>query len=67
VDDEEWGERVHAFVAPYKEGAIDVEELTAYCRKELAGPKRPRAFTVMEALPRNPTGKVLKRQLRDLV
>jgi fatty-acyl-CoA synthase len=67
VPDDEWGERVHAFVSARMGASIDEEELAAYCRQELAGPKRPRAFTIMDTLPRNPTGKVLKRQLRELV
>lgn len=64
LPDEEWGERVHAFVEPRAGEALEVDELVAFCKQRLAGPKRPRAFTVLPALPRNPTGKILKRELR---
>ena len=40
------------------------EELIAYCREHLAHYKCPRSVDVLEALPRNPTGKILKRELR---
>ena len=62
--DPEWGERVMAFVV-VREGAVaDSEVLKAWVRDRLAGPKRPREYAFMAALPRNPTGKVLKRELR---
>ncbi len=64
LPDDEWGERVTAFVV-FREGAApDAEVLKAWTRDRLAGPKRPREYVVMSALPRNPTGKVLKRELR---
>ena len=40
------------------------EELIAHCREHLAHFKCPRSVDVVEALPRNPTGKILKRELR---
>ena len=40
------------------------EELIAYCRERLAKFKCPKSVDVLEALPRNPTGKILKRDLR---
>jgi acyl-CoA synthetase (AMP-forming)/AMP-acid ligase II len=64
LPDPEWGERVHAFVEPRPGTTIDEPALLAFCRERLAGPKRPRGVTVLDALPRNPTGKVLKRELR---
>lgn len=66
VPDDEWGERVRAFVGLRKGHSVQEEDLLAFCRQELAGPKRPREIRIMDTLPRNPTGKVLKRQLRDL-
>jgi fatty-acyl-CoA synthase len=67
IPDPEWGERVTAFVV-LKNGVVDDgvdARLKAYCKERLAGPKVPRAIVVMnEPLPRNPTGKVLKRELR---
>ena len=64
VDDPEWGERVRAFVVRRGASALDDGTLKAWCRERLAGPKVPREFVFLEALPRNPTGKVLKRELR---
>jgi fatty-acyl-CoA synthase len=64
VEDEEWGERVCAFVVPAYPGAIDESDVLMHCRATLAGPKRPREVYFIDTLPRNPTGKVLKRELR---
>jgi fatty-acyl-CoA synthase len=65
VPDREWGERVRAFVVPRAGTTLDVGALKAFARERLAGPKVPRDFIVVDALPRNPTGKVLKRELRE--
>lgn len=65
VPDEEWGERVRAFVVP-RTPDLDPLELVAWARARLAGPKVPREVRLMEELPKNPTGKVLKRELRTL-
>ena len=65
VPDREWGERVRAFVVPRAGATLDERELKAFARERLAGPKVPRDFVVIDALPRNPTGKVLKRELRE--
>lgn len=63
VRDDEWGERVcAAVVAQPSEGLL--QRLEEHCRRELSGPKRPRQIEVMDELPRNPTGKVLKRDLQ---
>ncbi len=66
VPDREWGERVRAFVVlrPGMEASDD--DLKIHCKGRLAGPKVPRDFVFLESLPRNPTGKVLKRDLRTL-
>lgn len=66
LPDEEWGERVCAVVVLAKGAGEDVvASLEAHCRKELAGPKRPRQIETVDVLPRNPTGKVLKGKLRE--
>ncbi|MCW5833415.1 MAG: AMP-binding protein [Labilithrix sp.] len=65
VPDREWGERVRAFVVPRAGATLDEAALKAFARERLAGPKVPRDFVVLDALPRNPTGKVLKRELRE--
>ncbi|MHA3701662.1 long-chain-fatty-acid--CoA ligase [Jatrophihabitans sp. YIM 134969] len=64
VPDERWGEAVMAFVAPHPGATVDVEKLQAYLRENLAHYKCPRAVEVLPALPRNGTGKILKRDLR---
>jgi fatty-acyl-CoA synthase len=42
------------------------DDLKLHCKGRLAGPKVPRDYVFLESLPRNPTGKVLKRDLRTL-
>jgi fatty-acyl-CoA synthase len=64
VPDREWGERVRAFVVARAGTHLDEGSLKAFARERLAGPKVPRDFVFLDALPRNPTGKVLKRELR---
>jgi acyl-CoA synthetase (AMP-forming)/AMP-acid ligase II len=65
VPDERWGEAVKALVVlkPGAEG--DAAEILAYTRERLAGYKSPKSIDFIDALPRNPTGKVLKRELRE--
>jgi fatty-acyl-CoA synthase len=65
VPDPEWGERVRAFVVKRAGHELDEGVLKVWMRERLAGPKVPRDFVFLEVLPRNPTGKVLKRELRD--
>jgi acyl-CoA synthetase (AMP-forming)/AMP-acid ligase II len=65
VPHEQWGETVKAVVV-VKDGAeATEEEIIDFCRDKLGGYERPRSVDFMKALPRNPTGKVLKRQLRE--
>ncbi|WP_218917350.1 long-chain-fatty-acid--CoA ligase [Luteipulveratus mongoliensis] len=64
VPDEKWGEVVKAVVALAPDQSLTAEELIAYSRERLAHYKCPRSVDFMEALPRNPSGKVLKRDLR---
>ncbi len=64
VEDPEWGERVRAFVVRRPGASVDEAGLKLWCRERLAGPKVPRDYLFLEGLPRNPTGKVLKRELR---
>ena len=64
IPDDEWGERLIAAVVP--EGpAIDLQELEGFARERLSSYKVPKVYSVLAALPRNPTGKVLKGQLRE--
>ncbi len=64
VADPDLGERVRACVVP-RTPPLDEEDVLTFARERLAGPKRPREVVVMDALPKNPTGKVLKRTLRE--
>jgi fatty-acyl-CoA synthase len=60
-----WIEAVVAIVVPRNGTAIDVADLRAHARARLAPFKVPKAFALVEALPRNASGKLLKRDLRD--
>jgi acyl-CoA synthetase (AMP-forming)/AMP-acid ligase II len=60
-----WVETPVAFVVPSGRGELDEGELIAHCREYLAGYKKPSAIIVVEELPRNAGGKVLKRILRQ--
>jgi acyl-CoA synthetase (AMP-forming)/AMP-acid ligase II len=64
VPDDRWGETVKAVVALHPGAETTEEELIGFCREQLARYKCPRSVDVLEALPRNPTGKILKRDLR---
>ena len=64
VPDERWGEAVVAFVAPHPDATVDVDKLLSYCRDNLAHYKCPARIEVLPVLPRNGTGKILKRDLR---
>ncbi len=65
--DPRWGEVPVAFVVLREGSTVDAEELRAFCVARLAKFKVPRAVHFIEALPRNPSGKVLKRVLREEV
>ena len=65
VPDETWGERPVAVVALNAGHSLDYETLAKHCRAHLAGFKVPKQLIVRDQLPRNPSGKVLKRLLRD--
>jgi long-chain acyl-CoA synthetase len=65
VPDERWGEAVKALVVRAPAAEVGPEELVAFARDRLAGYKLPRSVEFVEGLPRTPSGKVLKRELRD--
>jgi len=65
VPDEEWGEEPRAIVVLKRGEEAQAEEIIEYARRMLASFKRPRSVVFVDALPRNPMGKVLKRQLRE--
>ncbi len=65
VDDEEFGKRLAAFVVGAPGCTLDADEVKAYVRANLASFKVPRSVTFVDELPRNATGKVLKRELDE--
>ncbi|WP_456697905.1 long-chain-fatty-acid--CoA ligase [Aeromicrobium sp. P5_D10] len=64
VPDERWGEAVKAVIAFRPDQRATTEELISFARERLAHYKAPSSIDVVEALPRNPSGKILKRDLR---
>jgi long-chain acyl-CoA synthetase len=64
VPDAHWGEAVKALVVPRPGSRPDAGELIAFARERLAGYKLPRSIDFVDELPRTPSGKVLKRELR---
>jgi acyl-CoA synthetase (AMP-forming)/AMP-acid ligase II len=65
VPDEKWGETVKAAVSLNPGSEATAGELIGWCREHLAHYKCPTSIDFLEALPRNPTGKILKRDLRS--
>ncbi|NQT30723.1 MAG: long-chain-fatty-acid--CoA ligase [Deltaproteobacteria bacterium] len=65
IPDEYWVEKVHAVVTTKEGEKATAEELIAFCKKSLAGYKTPKSVEFVDALPKNPAGKILKRELRD--
>jgi len=65
VPDETWGERVKAIIVRKPGAAATGEEIVEWSRAHLAGYKRPSSVDFAEAIPRNPSGKILKRELRE--
>jgi long-chain acyl-CoA synthetase len=65
VSDERWGEAVKALVVPRAGSAAAADELITFARERLAGYKLPRSIDFVDELPRTPSGKVLKRDLRE--
>ena len=63
VDDEDFGQRLKAFVVPSEGGSIDEDGVKSYVKQNLARYKVPREVEFLDSLPRNATGKVLKREL----
>jgi acyl-CoA synthetase (AMP-forming)/AMP-acid ligase II len=63
VSDDIWGERLRAYVVTRRNG-LTLESLTAFCAGKIAGYKIPKELVLVEHLPRNANGKVLKTELR---
>ncbi|WP_197377215.1 long-chain-fatty-acid--CoA ligase FadD2 [Mycolicibacterium baixiangningiae] len=66
VEDKEWGHRLRAFVVKAEGASVDEEGIKGYVKEHLARYKVPREVVFLDELPRNPTGKILKRELREM-
>lgn len=66
VDDPDFGARLRAFVVLKDEAELTEDAIKDYVREHLARYKVPREVVFLPELPRNPTGKILKRELRDI-
>jgi len=64
VHDPEWGQEPRAIVVLKKGERVTEQEMMEYCRSRLASFKRPKSVIFIESLPRNPMGKLLKKELR---
>ena len=64
VPDEKWGEAVKAVCVPKPGMVIDANDIIAWSRERIAGFKIPKSVDVIDALPRNPSGKILRKDLR---
>lgn len=65
VPDEQWGEQVAAVVVATPGATVDIEGLAAHCRDHLRSSRTPARIEVVDELPYNETGKLLRRVLRD--
>ncbi len=65
VPDAKWGEAVKAVCAPKPGHTIDPDSVIAWARERIAAFKVPKSVDVIDALPRNPSGKILRRNLRE--
>ena len=65
VPDARWGEAVKAIVVPRPGASPDPADIIAHARRHIAGFKCPKSVDFIDTLPRNPSGKILRRQLRE--
>ncbi len=66
LPDREWGERVVAFIIPRPGKAFDKNALHAYLKSRLSPFKVPKEYRLVSDLPKNPAGKIMKRELKKL-
>ena len=64
VPDARWGEAVKALVVRAPAMVVEAAELIAFARGRIAGYKVPKSIDFVDTLPRNPSGKILKKELR---
>ena len=65
VPDERWGEAVKAIVVVKPGARVTADDIIAYARERVAGYKLPKSIDFVDSLPRNPSGKIVKRDLRE--
>ena len=65
VPDDRWGEAVKAIVVPKPGSPADPDSIIAWARARVGGFKVPKSVDFVDAMPRNATGKILRRVLRD--
>lgn len=64
VPDEKWVERVHALIVLKENTSATADEIINFCKERIAKYKAPRSVEFVDMLPKNPQGKILKRELR---
>ena len=64
VPDEKWGEAVKAIVVKQADADVTSEQVIAWTKERIAGFKVPKSVDFVAELPRNPSGKILKKDLR---
>ena len=64
VPDDRWGEAVKALIVPAAGAQVEAADVIAWARERIAAYKAPKSVEIIAALPRNPSGKVLRRELR---
>jgi len=65
IPDPYWVEKVHAVIKVKKDARVTSAELIDFCKQRIAGYKTPKTIEFVQSLPKNPAGKILKRQLRE--
>jgi long-chain acyl-CoA synthetase len=65
IPDPYWVEKVHAVVTMKKGKSVTSDELIDFCKKNMARFKAPKSVEFVDALPKNPSGKILKKELRE--
>jgi acyl-CoA synthetase (AMP-forming)/AMP-acid ligase II len=64
IDDDYWSQRVTAFVVVRQGETAESEQIRAFCKDQLAGYKVPKDVKLVQSLPKDTQGKILKRELR---
>jgi long-chain acyl-CoA synthetase len=67
LPDPEWGERVTALIIPQPGKTIDTEDLTRFLKSRLSPFKVPKEYHIVDDFPKSPAGKILKRELREVM